>query len=75
MVGAGFIALLAAYLVYAYFAERDTAGSTAAGEKEAALIGVDPAVTPASNGHSLHELGVISCFWVSRCSSAAGATS
>jgi cation:H+ antiporter len=53
VVGAGFIALLAAYLVYAYFAERDTAGSTAAGEKEAALIGVDPAVTPASNGHSL----------------------
>jgi cation:H+ antiporter len=52
-VGAGFIALLAAYLVYAYFAERNVAGSTAVGEKEAALAGADPALTPGSDGHSV----------------------
>lgn len=52
-VGAGFVALLAGYLFYAYLAERNAAGSTAAGEKEAALIGADPAVAPASNGQSV----------------------
>lgn len=44
--GAIFLALLVAYLVYAFRVERQTAGTTAAGEKEAALVGADPATAP-----------------------------
>lgn len=46
LVGAVFVASLAAYLVYAFRQERVVAGSTAAGEKAAATEGLDPATTP-----------------------------
>ena len=44
--GAVFLVLLAAYLIYAFRTERQAAGTTAAGEKEAALVGADPGTSP-----------------------------
>jgi cation:H+ antiporter len=46
VMGLVFLGLLAAYLVYAFRMERQTEGVTAAGEKEAALVGADPATSP-----------------------------
>lgn len=44
--GAVLLLLMAAYLTHAFRQERQAAGSTAAGEKEAALIAADPATAP-----------------------------
>lgn len=49
LVGATFVALLVAYLVYAFRQERVAARSTAAGERAAATEGLDPATIP--GGH------------------------
>jgi cation:H+ antiporter len=46
LVGVVFLALLVAYLVYAFRQERVAAGSTAAGERAAATEGLDPATAP-----------------------------
>ena len=46
MTGAIFLALLAGYLTWAFRTERRSAGPTAAAEKEAALVGADPATAP-----------------------------
>ena len=44
--GAIFLALLAGYLTWAFRSERQGAGPTAAGGKEAALVGADPGTAP-----------------------------
>ena len=56
--GTVFLALLGAYLAHAFRTERQAAGTTAAGGKEAALAGADPGTSPgkAGNGWAIPAL-------------------
>ena len=58
LAGGIFVAGMAAYLLFAYRAERTKARSTGAGEKEAAAELADPALKPSAGGNTLISAGL-----------------